>query len=960
MKKFLTIIVLSFSTPLFAQSAKEIKSSVINGNNIQTEAFAQNSNPELLKRGYMDGNTIQISFQNDGAISGNNLDEDVRGVWNGYEYISDLTFLIGLELPIKDYTNDGIPDTIHSVIIPRGPRRGHYDERHPTEDYFWGFNPLPGYMSDDSESPAMSNKPNTWPINWADHPEWGEGLWNGLYGPNNFSGDLETFFVVDDFFDDEFNSQYGFYPNPADTSFKGHGITVAVRYIQSNNPLYDNLIFKIYDLKNNSVHNYEKMFWGNITGTMLGGDGDSQDDLSDLDQENNIVLAWDADGLGIDGHKVGVIGESIIAGPNSGKIKIYEYFPGSNSPDLSNDEYLWQRFSKIVTPYPFPMDGDHLYGSDYFSLTPGETKRIVSVLGISYSKDEVIQSIMLSEALWNSGFNYEAVNSIVTLNNLDSHKFINGVENIEWESGIIGGKCDIWFSLDFGSTWEIVEKGIPNNGSYSWNTSTVGDCYFGKLKIFIKNADGNIVGFDESNFITINNEENGNPQLKILTDQFDSTNYIVEDNIKLEFYAGDSDNLELNLNAKYSSDNGATFIPITEFPIQSRPNLQNINLNISTLPNSISAIILLELSDGNSKTIISTPEFQKNTVRENVTNDKIEYLSGFSEYPFDINIVNQLELTGDEYLITFNDTTEHDQIFINVFNLTKQEDLLMNSPIYEGNESEVFDGLSFRSDQLYTQIDSANSNWKINNVENVLVIMKRFSAQKREGYAIPNNYEIEFYDEIVDTSVADTLYPPFDYNIVNPKPANFKVKNLYTDENINFVYRKVNSELTSTYNIWFKEKVGDKILRTWSTVFRTIAPDTALTNGNIFSLVTKKGFSIYDTIKVLSLPVSVNEGMPITSEFNLSQNYPNPFNPTTTIKYSIPKVVDAKFASTTTKVTLKVYDLLGREVRTLVNQNQSTGEYQVGFNASSLSSGIYFYRLHAGEYLETKKMILLR
>jgi len=95
------------------------------------------------------------------------------------------------------------------------------------------------------------------------------------------------------------------------------------------------------------------------------------------------------------------------------------------------------------------------------------------------------------------------------------------------------------------------------------------------------------------------------------------------------------------------------------------------------------------------------------------------------------------------------------------------------------------------------------------------------------------------------------------------------------------------------------------------------------------------------------------------SNYSLSQNYPNPFNPSTTIKYTIPNVVDAKFASTT-NVTLKIYDILGREVRTLVNKEQKPGNYEVKFDASNLSSGLYFYRITSGSFIKTMKMILLK
>ncbi len=95
----------------------------------------------------------------------------------------------------------------------------------------------------------------------------------------------------------------------------------------------------------------------------------------------------------------------------------------------------------------------------------------------------------------------------------------------------------------------------------------------------------------------------------------------------------------------------------------------------------------------------------------------------------------------------------------------------------------------------------------------------------------------------------------------------------------------------------------------------------------------------------------IDETIILPKVFSLSQNYPNPFNPTTVIKYSIPEV---------TNVKLKIYDMLGREIRTLVNQEQSAGVYNVEFNATNLSSGIYFYRMEAGSFVDSKKLLLLK
>jgi hypothetical protein len=94
-------------------------------------------------------------------------------------------------------------------------------------------------------------------------------------------------------------------------------------------------------------------------------------------------------------------------------------------------------------------------------------------------------------------------------------------------------------------------------------------------------------------------------------------------------------------------------------------------------------------------------------------------------------------------------------------------------------------------------------------------------------------------------------------------------------------------------------------------------------------------------------------------EFKLEQNYPNPFNPTTTIQYQIPASPKSS-PKERTSVTLKVYDILGSEVATLVNEEQEAGYKEVQFNGSNFASGMYVYRIQAGEYISSKKMMLLK
>jgi len=107
-----------------------------------------------------------------------------------------------------------------------------------------------------------------------------------------------------------------------------------------------------------------------------------------------------------------------------------------------------------------------------------------------------------------------------------------------------------------------------------------------------------------------------------------------------------------------------------------------------------------------------------------------------------------------------------------------------------------------------------------------------------------------------------------------------------------------------------------------------------------------------------AITIKYSQPIGITSNYNklqeryvLEQNYPNPFNPTTNIKFEISKISNVK---------LTIYDALGREVETLVNEGLKAGTYQADWDASNYSSGMYYYRIVAGDFTDTKKMILIK
>ena len=144
----------------------------------------------------------------------------------------------------------------------------------------------------------------------------------------------------------------------------------------------------------------------------------------------------------------------------------------------------------------------------------------------------------------------------------------------------------------------------------------------------------------------------------------------------------------------------------------------------------------------------------------------------------------------------------------------------------------------------------------------------------------------------------------------------------------------------------------------WSTIF-THSSTTTVFYGMDLTLSSTGcpvGWAVGSTgviIKVTSTLLGINNNNTngIPTEYQLAQNYPNPFNPSTKISYALPK---------SGLVTLKIYDIVGREVSTLVNEVKTAGSHIVEFNASNYASGTYFYRLQNNDFTETKKMLLVK
>ncbi len=218
------------------------------------------------------------------------------------------------------------------------------------------------------------------------------------------------------------------------------------------------------------------------------------------------------------------------------------------------------------------------------------------------------------------------------------------------------------------------------------------------------------------------------------------------------------------------------------------------------------------------------------------------------------------------------------------------------------------------------------------------------------------------YDVVLDSIYTSGLFP-YGYLMYLIKDNNYFFINLFNNypshplDTLNYIIPAHDSILLQIYDIDLcaicKKQPNEYFEDTLRFVFSFLS-------GNEYS------FSKSIPISGEGHPSDVADDNVLPKNFVLEQNYPNPFNPTTTIKYSIPNVISTEGRNLL--VNLKVYDVLGNEVATLVNEEKPAGNYEVKFDASKLSSGIYYYQLRASDpstgpgqgFVETNKMILIK
>lgn len=282
----------------------------------QTQLYRddENGNVQFRREGVMDGNLIRTLFYNNGEVG--QWPFQPSGEWpkgTGQTYLDGVAVLIAAEVQAP---GNG------AIIHPLETSYREWMDKDPLNGTIWGLEPVPGYIKSDSETPAINNKPFSWPEEWPEAlnltPEW-NGFWYGYFGRGVQNSDFETFLVMDDNQDGEWNRPpYKYYPILSDTAWGGLGLRVEVRGFQWSQVLAEDIIFWHYDIVNISDFNYDKSIFGFYTDCGVGGTDDSGDDMASFDKQIDLAYCYDYDGLGLpDGWQTGYYGYAYLESPGN-------------------------------------------------------------------------------------------------------------------------------------------------------------------------------------------------------------------------------------------------------------------------------------------------------------------------------------------------------------------------------------------------------------------------------------------------------------------------------------------------------------------------------------------------------------------------------------------------------------------------------------------------------------------
>lgn len=424
-------------------------------------------------RGIHSANMIRTTFWNDGQIGTRSSSPgDIGAEWpinSGHSYIPQMSIFVEAQVVNQN------GDTLHIVSEANGTVSG--VAGNPSsgdvgpDGLWWSFAPLPGFYNSEVGRVAMSHQPASWPESWPDKmsddtdPGW-PGLWNSLFGKDELRADQESYYVIDDFN----NKEFQFFPDSTNLEMRGLGLQLGVRGLQWSHPFIEDALYLFYDVLNVGTNQHQQLSFGliitHIMGSSMTAGGDGADDLNSFDMEENIAFAFDGDDIGdIGWTPVGFMGLAMIK------------TPGNSKDGIDNDDDGSQGSGEILTEESFQARdvkaGDDIVLINYSTFERTIIQMPENGISIPFSGQQFdIKAGLLSE-IPNNAFD-DNLNGLVDENN--SVRIGQGVNSIE--NFVNVGKKAINYFTENGINNILIDEshadGIDNDGDWNVEKDDVG------------------------------------------------------------------------------------------------------------------------------------------------------------------------------------------------------------------------------------------------------------------------------------------------------------------------------------------------------------------------------------------------------------------------------------------------------------------------------------------------------
>ncbi|MEA3431205.1 MAG: hypothetical protein U9R01_00770 [candidate division WOR-3 bacterium] len=857
-----------------------------------------NKGHEDRRFGITTGNLIRTRISNFGSIGGPGDRNKPRLEWpiySGHEYGYEMGPMIGAEVIGK--TEDGERDTTIYIVID-GIQDGGGEE----------FEPLGGYAN---PSPplewqgwfAFSDKPETWPPVWPD----GTTEWPGEFGSGIVTADQESYCVMTDEACTGYQDEYGptYYPDPNDSTLHGLGIQLAFRHYQWAASLAEDIVFFIYEIKNISPTRLDKVVVGVFGDFDIGGYPDYGDDCFAFDATRNMVYTWDSDNSSVNfesDEDIGWLGFKMLetpkdlAGEELGLTAVTSFVYGLAY--ALQDSVMWNYMIPGTFNIPTQsMDHVTLFSSGYFSLEPGESQRFSVAVVIGADSADMFENSEVAQEIYDLGYEFTKAPDKPSLIAVPG----DGKVTLYWDT-----KSEASLDPVLGNDFEgyKIYKGTTRN------TKTWGKAITDALGRQVANVPE--VQFDKIDGIKGLFPIGSNGYHFHLGDETGLLHSWIDSNVVngMKYYY-----------AITAYDTGCVDKGI--LPSESPMTLGGPNV-IEVIPNAPSAGY-------------ESPEVNLQHTR----------IFGTGEF-IPIIIDPQKVKDGHQYKITFDDTSNSDTTY-SVFDITDGTTLIVDCPYIHGEDAgDVFDGIRLKI--ISDEIAYDSSNWLQGDCR-YTVGVKPYTG----GVKYPADYEISFFDGVVDTDIVGHLVNFKVWNVTDSVSSPFFFANTGVPDS---VVRDKDAIVPIIYQ-------NGNLKGTWEIRFNQ--PDTLSVppgDGDKLLMTIKKPFTSCDVILLTTKAAEANPEV-AKSQIERIAVVPNPYIVAAAWEPEILEPTMAQQAVGTehdrridfihlpSRCTIRIYTMSGELVK-VIEHNSTVFDGTESWNMLSkdnmeISYGIYIYHIDAPE-----------